>query len=80
MIDAVTIKLAYVLTRSCVISGRRLAMMTRVHEIMRGQDGIIRISQNQNRTSSIVLQKKVCGKNQSRVENTSYFFVGQLTV
>ena len=58
MIDAVTIKLAYVLTRSCVISGRRFAMMTRVHEIMRGQDGIIRISQNQNRTSSIVLQKK----------------------
>ena len=58
MIDAVTIKLAYVLTRSCVISGRRFAMMTRVHEIMRGQDGIIRISQNQNRTSAIILQRE----------------------
>ena len=58
MIDAVTIKMTFVLTRSCVISGRRFTVMTCVHEIMRGQDGIIRISQNQNRTSAIILQRE----------------------
>ena len=75
MIDAVMIKMTFVLTRSCVISGRRFTMMTCVHEIMRGQDGIIWISQNQNRTSTIILQCEHKGHVETNTKNMVTFFV-----
>ena len=50
-------------------------MMTCVHEIMRGQDGIIWISQNQNRTSTIILQYEQKGHVETNTKNMVTFFV-----
>ena len=78
MIDAVIIKMTFVLTRSCVISGRRFTMMTCVHEIMRGQDGIIWISQNQNRTSTIILQCEHKGHVETNTKKNGHIFSNEV--